>query len=103
GPPAQLSRQTCTNPSFHSWTTIHTRSTTCHAGTGHVMLEHDMLLLGCLQENNRSGHVILWDTTASDVSWRLRGVHTGQVSALAWCDAEDPDLSGFFISSGQDG
>ncbi|KAJ9508488.1 hypothetical protein QJQ45_012034 [Haematococcus lacustris] len=52
---------------------------------------------------DRSGHVILWDTTASDVSWRLRGVHTGQVSALAWCDAEDPDLSGFFISGGQDG
>ncbi|KAL6751655.1 WD40-repeat-containing domain protein [Haematococcus lacustris] len=58
---------------------------------------------GKMITGDRSGHVILWDTTASDVSWRLRGVHTGQVSALAWCDAEDPDLSGFFISGGQDG
>ncbi len=26
-----------------------------------------------------------------------------QVSALAWCDAEDSDIGGLFMSGGQDG
>jgi hypothetical protein len=26
-----------------------------------------------------------------------------QVTSLAWCDAEDPDLAGFFVSGGQVG
>jgi hypothetical protein len=35
---------------------------------------------GYLPAGDRSGNVILWDTSSSDVSWRLRGVHTGHVS-----------------------
>lgn len=52
---------------------------------------------------DRSGNVILWDTAAADVSWRMKGVHRGHVTSLVWADASDPYCAGLFLSGGQDG
>lgn len=56
-----------------------------------------------LLAGDRSGNVILWDTAAADVSWRMKGVHRGHVTSLVWADASDPYCAGLFLSGGQDG
>jgi len=58
---------------------------------------------GKIITGDRSGHIILWDNTASDVSWRMKNVHKGHVTALTWADVNDPDCGHLFISGGQDG
>lgn len=65
---------------------------------------------------DRSGHILLWDTGSGGVSWRIKNVHVGHVTALAWFDpagsrgsGADADgggggpHAGCFVSGGQDG
>ena len=52
---------------------------------------------------DRSGHIILWDTGEESVSWRMKGVHKGHITALTWVDPRDQSCSGLFVSGGQDG
>ncbi len=52
---------------------------------------------------DRSGTVILWDTRSADIGWRMKNVHKGHVTSLAWGDEGDQGLAGLFISGGQDG
>ena len=50
---------------------------------------------------DRSGHVILWDTSAADVSWRMKNVHQGHITAMAWFNADDSEWGGSFVTGGQ--
>ena len=52
---------------------------------------------------DRSGHIILWDTTSGAECWRIKGAHSGHVTALAWFDYSDDTCAGCFASGGQDG
>ncbi|KXZ51543.1 hypothetical protein GPECTOR_12g506 [Gonium pectorale] len=54
---------------------------------------------------DRSGNLLLWDTSSGGASWRMKGVHAGHVTALAWFDdgGGGGGLAGCFVSGGQDG
>ncbi|KAG2448714.1 hypothetical protein HYH02_006070 [Chlamydomonas schloesseri] len=99
----------------------------CLQGHDAPVLEMIVNNSGRIVSGDRSGHVLLWDTSASGVSWRMKNVHQGHVTSLAWFDtggaagrsggggggssggagaggaAGDTNLAGCFVTGGQDG
>ncbi|KAG2484442.1 hypothetical protein HYH03_016752 [Edaphochlamys debaryana] len=88
----------------------------CLQGHDAPVLEMQISADGRIASGDRSGHVLLWDTGAGGVSWRMRGAHQGHVTALAWFEAEGAggpfaggggggggEMAGCFVTGGQDG
>mmetsp|Transcript_36495 Transcript_36495/g.103075 ORF Transcript_36495/g.103075 Transcript_36495/m.103075 type:complete len:164 (-) Transcript_36495:567-1058(-) len=55
---------------------------------------------GGLLSGDRSGHVLVWDLGTGAHSWRLKNVHSGHITSLAWW-TEGDGRSDVFMSGGQ--
>ncbi|GIL71317.1 hypothetical protein Vretimale_2829 [Volvox reticuliferus] len=79
----------------------------CLQGHEAPILEMQISTDGRIVTGDRSGHVLLWDTSSGATSWRMRNVHQGHVTALAWFDegggAGEGEAAGCFVTGGQDG
>lgn len=61
-------------------------------------------LLECRTAGDRSGNCIVWDAGTASESWRMKNVHKGHVTALAWFDYNDGGgMAGCFVTGGQVG
>lgn len=71
---------------------------------GHVapVLELETGPPGVSVSGDRSGHVIVWDLNVGASAWRLKNVHRGHVTSLAWY-GEDGEDAHLLMSGGQDG
>ncbi|KAG2433008.1 hypothetical protein HXX76_008735 [Chlamydomonas incerta] len=72
----------------------------CLQGHEAPVLEMIVNNSGRIVSGDRSGHVLLWDTSSSGVSWRMKNVHQGHVTSLAWFE---PGGIGRGASSGSGG
>ncbi|GFR45674.1 hypothetical protein Agub_g7088, partial [Astrephomene gubernaculifera] len=83
----------------------------CLQGHEAPVLEMQVAADGRIISGDRSGHVLLWDTSSgsgSGVGWRMKNVHAGHITALAWWEEGGAGgggggLGGCFVSGGQDG
>ncbi|GLC37310.1 hypothetical protein PLESTB_001137600 [Pleodorina starrii] len=79
----------------------------CLQGHDAPVLEMQISPDGRIVSGDRSGHVLLWDISAGGVSWRMKNVHQGHVTALAWFDenagSSPGEGEGCFVTGGQDG
>eukprot|EP00198_Chlamydomonas_reinhardtii_P013322 XP_001702659.1 predicted protein [Chlamydomonas reinhardtii] len=62
----------------------------CLQGHEAPVLEMIVNNSGRIVSGDRSGNVLLWDTSSSGVSWRMKNVHQGHVTSLAWFDTGGP-------------
>jgi F-box/WD-40 domain protein 7 len=69
---------------------------------GHVapVLELETGPPGVSVSGDRSGHVIVWDLNVGASAWRLKNVHRGHVTSLAWY-GEDGEDAHLLMSGGQ--
>mmetsp|Transcript_9248 Transcript_9248/g.23366 ORF Transcript_9248/g.23366 Transcript_9248/m.23366 type:complete len:501 (-) Transcript_9248:250-1752(-) len=58
---------------------------------------------GLAISGDRSGHILLWDLHTGGSSWRLKNVHRGHITALAWYGGGGEEDTHLFMSGGQDG
>ncbi|EFJ44249.1 hypothetical protein VOLCADRAFT_118805 [Volvox carteri f. nagariensis] len=85
----------------------------CLQGHEAPVLEMQVSADGRIVSGDRSGHVLLWDMSSGGVSWRMKNVHQGHVTSLAWFEeggggggggASAPgEGGGCFVTGGQDG
>lgn len=79
------------------------REVSCLSGHNAPVLELDCYADGRIITGDRSGHIILWDTSSGTESWRMKNVHEGHITSLAWSEDASGPLAGCFASGGQDG
>ncbi|MEW5302349.1 MAG: hypothetical protein WDW36_005146 [Sanguina aurantia] len=92
--------------SVRLWSVGASRGAAAATLSGHdaPVLEMDIGGDGRIVTGDRSGHVMLWDVSSGSSGWRLKSIHSGHVTSLAWWDAGDGSaLGGCFVSGGQDG